>query len=210
MGKGEKLLQKFLREEVPKIQKVLSVEKKFELSVTSLPLPFIGIVDLTAEVEGQTTIVDFKTAACAYEEHEVALSDQLTAYWLADPQAQRVALCVLVKTKEPRIEWHFAERDAGRLAEYLIKIRLISEGIAAGSSTSGPASTAAIATSCRCALGIRRESKKRWSRSRSPFPLTEPCRSLCGSFFLFREPPIPATSFSHSQNFQTGGTYVQI
>jgi CRISPR/Cas system-associated exonuclease Cas4 (RecB family) len=132
MGKGEKLLQKFLREEVPKIQKVLSVERKFELSVTSLTLPFIGIVDLTAEVEGQTTIVDFKTASTAYEEHEVALSDQLTAYWLADPQAQKVALCVLVKTKEPRIEWHFAERDAGRLAEYLRKVQIISGDIAVG------------------------------------------------------------------------------
>jgi hypothetical protein len=43
-----------------------------------------------------------------------------------------VALCVFVKTREPRIEWHFAERDAGRLAEYLAKVRLISEEIAAG------------------------------------------------------------------------------
>ena len=132
MGKGEKLLEKFLREEVPKIQKVVSVERKFELSVTSLPQPFIGIVDLTAEVKGETTIVDFKTASTAYEDHEVALSDQLTAYWLADPQAQKVALCVLVKTKEPRIDWHFAERDAGRLAEYLGKVRIISADIAAG------------------------------------------------------------------------------
>jgi CRISPR/Cas system-associated exonuclease Cas4 (RecB family) len=129
-GKGEKLLEKFLKEEVPKIQKVLSVEKKFELAVTSLGLPFIGIVDLKAQVEGQTTIVDFKTAASDYEDHEVALSDQLTTYWLADPQAQRVALCVLVKTKEPRIEWHFAERDSERLSEYLAKVRLIADDIA--------------------------------------------------------------------------------
>jgi CRISPR/Cas system-associated exonuclease Cas4 (RecB family) len=132
MQKGEKLLQKFLGEEVRKIQKVLGVESKFELAITALPLPFIGIVDLTAEVKGQTTIVDFKTASTAYEDHEVALSDQLTAYWLADPQAQKVALCVLVKTKEPRIDWHFAERDAGRLAEYLRKVQIISGDIAAG------------------------------------------------------------------------------
>jgi RecB family exonuclease len=132
MGKGERLLQKFLREELPKIQKVLGIEKKFKLVITSLPLPFIGIVDLIGLVDRQTTIVDFKTATSAYEDHEVALSDQLTAYWLADPQAQRVALCVLVKTKDPRIEWHFAERDAGRLAEYLTKVRIVSEDIAAG------------------------------------------------------------------------------
>jgi hypothetical protein len=55
MGKGEKLLQKFLQEEVSRIQKVLSVERKFELSVTSLLQLFIGSVNPTAEVEGQIT-----------------------------------------------------------------------------------------------------------------------------------------------------------
>jgi len=43
-----------------------------------------------------------------------------------------VGLCVLVKTKEPRIEWHFAKRSADALAEYLAKVRLVSEDIAAG------------------------------------------------------------------------------
>jgi hypothetical protein len=42
-----------------------------------------------------------------------------------------VALCVFVKTRESRIEWHFTERDAGRLTEYLAKVHLISEEIAA-------------------------------------------------------------------------------
>jgi len=40
-----------------------------------------------------------------------------------------VALCVLVKSKEPRSEWHFAQRDAGRLVEYLAKVRLIAGDI---------------------------------------------------------------------------------
>jgi CRISPR/Cas system-associated exonuclease Cas4 (RecB family) len=130
--KGKKLLERFLAEELPKIQKVYGIEKKFELAVTTMPLPFIGIVDLIAQVDGQATIIDFKTAASGYEEHEVALSDQLTAYWLADPTADRVAYCILTKTKEPVIQWHFAKRDAGRLAEYLAKVRIVSEDIAAG------------------------------------------------------------------------------
>src|SRR5438876_209743 len=66
------------------------------------------------------------------EDHEAALSDQLTAYALAEPEAQQVALCILVKTKEPRIEWHFAKRGADALAEYLDKVRLVSDDIAAG------------------------------------------------------------------------------
>ena len=129
--KGEKLLEKFLQEEVPKIQKVFGIEKKFELAITSLDLPFIGIVDLIAQVDGQFTVVDFKTAASDYEDHEVVLSDQLTAYFLGEPEARQVALCVLVKTKEPRIEWHFGKRNASQVAEYLTKVRIISDNIAA-------------------------------------------------------------------------------
>ena len=130
--KGKKLLEKFVQEEVPKIQKVYGVEKKFELAVTAIALPFIGAVDLIATVEGQTTIVDFKTAASDYDEHEAVLSDQLTAYWLADPTADRVAYCVLTKTKEPMIQWHFAKRGASDLQEFLVKVRLILDDIAAG------------------------------------------------------------------------------
>jgi CRISPR/Cas system-associated exonuclease Cas4 (RecB family) len=131
-GKGVKLLEKFLKAEAPKIQQVHSVEKKFELRITLLELPFVGIADLVAQVNGLKTVVDFKTSGSDYEDHEVILSDQLTAYWLADPEAQKVALCVLVKTKEPKIEWHFAERDAERLTEYLAKVQIVSEDIQAG------------------------------------------------------------------------------
>ncbi len=81
---------------------------------------------------GRRTIVDFKTASSAYEDHEVALSDQLTAYWMADPMAEQVALCVLLKTKEPRIAWHWGERNPDRLQEYLEKVRMVAEDIEAG------------------------------------------------------------------------------
>ena len=131
-GKGAKLLEKFLKAEAPKIQQIQSVEKKFELRITLLTLPFVGIADLVAQVDGQKTVVDFKTSGSDYDNHEVVLSDQLTAYWLADPEAKRVAFCVLVKTKEPKIEWHFAERDAERLAEYLAKVQIVSADIASG------------------------------------------------------------------------------
>jgi hypothetical protein len=44
-------------------------------------------------------------AASSYAEHEVQLSDQLTAYELVEPEAERMALWVLVKTKEPKVRW---------------------------------------------------------------------------------------------------------
>jgi RecB family exonuclease len=131
-AKGAQLLKKFLDEEAPKLRATLGVERKFELRVTVLDTPFIGSIDLVAEVNQRTTVVDFKTAGSDYDDHEAALSDQLTAYVLAEPEAQQVALCVLVKTKEPRIEWHFAERNGSHLTEYLAKVRMVSDDIAAG------------------------------------------------------------------------------
>ena len=89
-------------------------------------------MDLVAEVDGGIAVIDFKTAASAYDDHEVTLSDQLTAYSLAEPQATKVAYCVFVKTKEPRIEWLFAERSANDRAEYVEKVRFVSKDIAAG------------------------------------------------------------------------------
>src|SRR5438876_1160596 len=131
-AKGEKLLTKFLVEEAPKIRQARGIERKFELLVTALDAPFVGIIDLVGQVDDRVTVIDFKTAGSDYEDHEAALSDQLTAYALAEPEAQQVALCILVKTKEPRIEWHFAKRSADALAEYLDKVRLVSDDIAAG------------------------------------------------------------------------------
>ncbi len=130
--KGEKLLTKFLAEEAPKIRQAQGIERKFELRVTALDAPFVGIIDLVGQVDDRLTVIDFKTAGSDYEDHEATLSDQLTAYALAEPEARQVALCVLVKTKEPRIEWHFAKRSADALAEYLEKVRLVSDDIAAG------------------------------------------------------------------------------
>jgi len=130
--KGEKLIGGFVKNELAKVGGVRDVEKRFDLVIPSLPLPFIGIMDLVAELGGGIAVIDFKTAAAAYDNHEVALSDQLTAYSLAEPEAEKVAFCVFVKTKEPRIEWHFAERSAEDRIEYLEKVRIIAADISAG------------------------------------------------------------------------------
>ena len=71
------------------------------------------------------TLVDFKTTAANYEDYEVALLDQLTAYKLAEPDAEQVAVCVFIKSKEPKIEWHAAHRTPEQVVEYLEKIELI-------------------------------------------------------------------------------------
>ncbi len=129
---GEGLLAKFASEEFPKLSHIESVERPFTLKITSLDSPFVGVIDLVAEVEGKRTVADWKTAGSAFDEHEAAMSDQLTAYKLSEPAAEQLALCVLVKTKEPQILWHLTDRTGDRLVEYLNKVGYVAREIAAG------------------------------------------------------------------------------
>ena len=130
--KGAGLFRKFIAEEAPCISAVRAIEKAFNLTITRLGAPLIGVVDLVAELDGTLTVIDFKTAKAAYPEHEVALADQLTAYQLAEPEAEQVAFCVFVKTKEPRIDWYISARQPANLAEYLAKAGVVAHAIAAG------------------------------------------------------------------------------
>ena len=129
---GTALLEKFLLEELPRLTEIHASEKKFELSLTNLEVPFIGVIDLIATRDGKRTVVDFKTSASAYAEHEVTMSDQLTAYHLAVPEADSAALMVFVKTKEPRIDWYVSKRSGPDLAEFVGKAGFIAKEIAAG------------------------------------------------------------------------------
>lgn len=129
---GEALLTKFVEEELPRISDVEASERPFTLNVTSLGLPFVGVIDLLAAVDGERTVVDFKTSGSRYAEHQARMSDQLTAYHLAEPEVERSALCVLVKTKEPQIEWQATSREPSALADYLVKAGLVAHEIEAG------------------------------------------------------------------------------
>lgn len=131
-GIGRALLEKFAQEELHRFGKVIAVEKSFTLSVTTLGAPFVGIIDFVGEVHGKRTILDFKTSASTYATHEAILSDQLTAYELAEPEVDQAALCVLVKTKEPKIEWFFSRRSPEELSAYLDKVRMVAEDVTAG------------------------------------------------------------------------------
>lgn len=131
LERGQALLTKFVAAELPKLERVVASEKTFELSVSTLKVPLVGIIDLLAVIGGELTVVDFKTSGSSYDDHEVVLSDQLTAYHLAEPQARQSAFCVLVKTKEPRIEWHFSRRTGAQLTEFLAKVEHVARDIAA-------------------------------------------------------------------------------
>lgn len=129
---GEQLLEKFVKEQVPRISNVSAIEKSFELNISDLDLPFIGFIDLMAKLDGLETVIDFKTSATSYAGYEATMSDQLTAYQLAVPEAQRLGLCVLLKLKEPRIDWHLTYRSGQQLWSYLHKAKLVAHEIKAG------------------------------------------------------------------------------
>ena len=131
LATGQVLLGRFVKEEMPRLCQIEAVEQKFELQITSLELPFVGIIDLVAHVDGRS-VVDFKTAGSGYQPHEAVLSDQLTAYQLAEPTAEQTGLYAFVKTKEPRIEWHVATRTGEQGVDYLTKAGLVAHEIAAG------------------------------------------------------------------------------
>ena len=126
---GQALLQKFVDEELPRLGTVMASERAFELAIPNVDVPFIGVIDLVAFRESKLMLADFKTSSSSYAEHEVALSDQLTAYSLAEPDAEDAALCVFVKTKEPRIEWYLSKRNAAQLTEFLQKAEYVAREI---------------------------------------------------------------------------------
>jgi len=129
---GDGLLQKFVEEELPRIGKVKAVEKPFKLQISSLDLPLVGVIDLVAEIDERDRVVDFKTADKSYGPVDVVLSDQLTTYQLTEPEVPDLALCVLVKTTEPKIEWYPTKRDSSRLTEFLNKAGYVAREIKAG------------------------------------------------------------------------------
>ncbi len=128
---GQALLKKFVDEEFPRLGTVLGSERSFELAIPNVDVPFIGVIDLVALRDGRLILADFKTSSSSYAEHDVALSDQLTAYSLAVPEAEEAALCVFVKTKEPRIEWHLSKRNGPQLTEFLRKAEYVAREIKA-------------------------------------------------------------------------------
>lgn len=127
---GELLLEAFVTKAAARIGEVSAVERRFELLLSEVELPFVGFLDLVAELDGVPTVVDFKTTATAFRPHEVTLSDQLSAYRLAEPDVSHIALCVLVRGKAPRIDWHEGRRSPEELEDYLDKVHLVAGEIA--------------------------------------------------------------------------------
>jgi CRISPR/Cas system-associated exonuclease Cas4 (RecB family) len=134
IGKG--LLARFMKEEVSRFTEVSPENVQRRLMADVDRITVVGYPDLYGKVDQKLTLVDFKTAQSPYDPEEVRLNEQLTGYfWLLAANGlpvERVGFCVLLKLKEPRIEWCFAERDAEAIAEYHEKLSIIAADIDRG------------------------------------------------------------------------------
>lgn len=140
MDLGTAMLSLFMAEHRHRIGTVYAIEQRFTMPITE-SLNLIGFIDLVADVmqdDGTwaVTVVDWKTASRSYTPVQISLSDQLTMYTLGSRvlrvRPERVAYCTMVKTKTPKIEWHFGQRGDQEVAELIAKANWAHDQILSG------------------------------------------------------------------------------
>jgi hypothetical protein len=120
---------------VPEIQEHILVPDDVELMVAQQRItyqlgpesPELCIPDLWCWVRQDLfsdhlpTILDFKTADRAYVPESIELDEQLTDYQLAEESIGRVpaqlGLCVMIRGKDPRVQWLLAPRRSDAVLE---------------------------------------------------------------------------------------------
>lgn len=127
---GQQLMETFLEDEAEKFIEPVKVEEFLQFKIDEAT-KFFGRSDylgkvVTPDGEVVNALVDFKTSGRKYNDYKVHLTDQLTAYQYAskvyDFEIEKVGYMVLVKTKEPYIQWFFSERTSEQIEEYLNKV----------------------------------------------------------------------------------------
>jgi len=97
---------------------ILAIEESFSFSLSGIPIPIIGAMDLIEEDSAGTIIItDFKTSGRAYSKDEVDQNQQLTMYQIAaknNGYADREILLrfdTLIKTKILKFEQYYTTRS---------------------------------------------------------------------------------------------------
>ena len=114
--------------------------------------PFVGVIDVVAEADGKLALVNFGTFGPAYEVHEVILFDRLTAYRSAEPDIESKRPCVLVKSKDPKIERHLRSAPIFRKRREIASERFYERS-----------KWCSYCEYCPYAQAIRREPERLWS-----------------------------------------------
>lgn len=121
--KGYMILEAYVEQVLPKIEKVLLVQHEVALT-NELGDSLIGIVDLVAQIGGQTYILDNKTSSIKYAEDSASISHQLGTYFEAlkdEYKLDGVGYIVIPKNlrkkKEPRVP---IEMKFGQVSEDIL------------------------------------------------------------------------------------------
>jgi len=132
MAQGKDMLKAYFESGLEEGFRVLSIEEPFRFAIPGLPVPIIGITDLTEEDHSGTVIItDFKTRSKAYSESEIDSDIQLTLYQMAMRASEyrdreiMLRFIALIKTKKPRVEHYWTVRttlDEKRLARKAIEV----------------------------------------------------------------------------------------
>lgn len=123
--KGLLILEAYNEQVLPKIRKVLAVQKNIELP-NELGDKLVGVVDFIAEWENKKRyLVDNKTSSVKYKESAASESQQLATYFEACKDEYKLdgVLYVVIpksvrKKKEPRIEISFV---MGKVSDDLVQ-----------------------------------------------------------------------------------------
>ncbi len=137
---GKNLLETFYRQLPAREFTVVAIEEPFQFQIDGLDIPVIGVMDLVEEddVDGSIVITEYKTAAKAYGLDEVSRNFQLTVYHMAAKRngyADReivFKIDSLLKTKTPRFEQFYTNRNQIDEHRAIRKIKAVWEGIQKG------------------------------------------------------------------------------
>lgn len=134
---GKEMLRVFVRGVMP--MRVIAVEVPFEFKLEhpetgeEFPIPIKGIIDLIEEDENGTLwVVDHKTAARAFSDHDLDADLQLMIYAaaveqldLVEGREKRYRFDVLVKTKQPKfLQYRLYKDDLDRRKLYWIVVEM--------------------------------------------------------------------------------------
>ena len=126
---GLSLLEKIEKTEI--YQRVMAVEKAY---ATELPdgTVFKGKIDLIYDDgKGNEVVLDWKTSNAAFLDSRPDLDDQLTAYSML-AGIPRVAYGVLLKKKEPEVNFCHSQRTRQDYSEYQLKVMKTAADVEAG------------------------------------------------------------------------------
>jgi hypothetical protein len=127
-GTGLALIDKLEKTEV--LQRVIAVEKAYQTELPDSTI-FKGKVDLIYDNRESEVLLDWKTSGGAFLDSRPDLDDQLTAYSMLSG-IPKVCYGVLLKKKNPDIQFLHSVRTEEDYIEYRIKAMKIVSDIEAG------------------------------------------------------------------------------